>query len=125
MPVTEVSSWAELTAAVKKHDIAIVDVYTEWCGPCKRAAPIFKGLSEKNPKIAFLKANLETPALSKLSSELGISSIPTFVVYKGGSVVKQVSGLDFASVKSAVEAEGGSIELTEEAEGTGSFCAVM
>lgn len=72
------------------------------------------------------QANLELPGLSKLSTELGISSIPTFLVYKDGSVTATITGLNFAAVKDAVESAGGTLTLTEAAQSAGgSMCGVM
>jgi hypothetical protein len=72
------------------------------------------------------QADLELPGLSKLSTELHISSIPTFLVYKAGAVTATITGLNFAGVKAAVETAGETLTLTESAESAGgSMCGVM
>lgn len=61
-----------------------VDFYADWCGPCKRVAPILDELSkEYDGKIIIYK--IDTDKEKELASAFGISSIPTilFIPLKG------------------------------------------
>jgi thiol-disulfide isomerase/thioredoxin len=58
-----VTTWQELTAAASSKPVAVCDVFTAWCGPCKIAAPIVAELAEANPHITFIKVCL--PGCSK------------------------------------------------------------
>ncbi|KAG0516950.1 hypothetical protein BDA96_09G045700 [Sorghum bicolor] len=54
--VTEVNKdtfWPIVEAAGDK--VVVLDMYTEWCGPCKVMAPKFQEMSEKNLDVVFLK----------------------------------------------------------------------
>lgn len=56
----------------------IVDFYATWCGPCKRVAPILDELAKEfKGKIIIYK--IDTDQEQELSTELGISSIPTLL----------------------------------------------
>ena len=62
----------------------VIDFYADWCGPCKRVAPIMDDLAEKyNGKVKIYKIN--TDKEKQLSSAFGIRSIPSvlFVPMKG------------------------------------------
>ncbi|KAJ6802829.1 thioredoxin F2, chloroplastic-like [Iris pallida] len=70
--VTEVNKdtfWPLVEAAGPK--LVVLDMYTQWCGPCKVMAPKFQALSEKYLDVVFLKldCNQENKPLAK---ELGI-----------------------------------------------------
>lgn len=54
----------------------IIDFYADWCGPCKRVAPIIEELAKKyKGKINFYKIN--TDREKELASAFGIQSIPS------------------------------------------------
>ncbi len=56
----------------------IVDFYADWCGPCKRVAPILDELAkEYEGKIIIYKVNTEEQR--ELSAAFGIRSIPTIL----------------------------------------------
>ncbi len=62
----------------------IIDFYADWCGPCKRVAPILEDLAkEYDGKIIVYKINTEKER--ELASAFGIRSIPSllFVPVKG------------------------------------------
>ena len=101
--VTEVNKdtfWPIVKAAEPK--IVVLEMYTQWCGPCKIIAPKFKDLSEKYLDVVFLKldCNQDNKALAK---ELGIKVVPTFKVLKGGKVVKEVTGAKLDDIILAIE----------------------
>ena len=62
----------------------VIDFYADWCGPCKRVAPIMDDLAEKyDGKVKIYKIN--TDKERQLSSAFGIKSIPSvlFVPMQG------------------------------------------
>ena len=69
----------------------LVDFWAEWCGPCRMVSPILEEIAKENEgKIVIGKLNVdENP---KVAQALGITSIPTMNVYKGGQLVKTVVG---------------------------------
>ncbi|CAA6668173.1 unnamed protein product [Spirodela intermedia] len=101
--VTEVdidTFWPLVKGAGDK--IVVLDMYTQWCGPCKIIAPRFKELSEKNLDVVFLKLDCNEKN-KPLAKELGIKAVPTFKIFKGGEVVKEVRGAKFDDLVLAIE----------------------
>ncbi|CAN6447508.1 unnamed protein product [Victoria cruziana] len=102
--VTEVNKdtfWPIVNSAEVK--VVVLDMYTQWCGPCKVMAPKFQDLSEKYLDVLFLKldCNQENKPLAK---ELGIRVVPTFKILKDGKVVKEVTGAKFDDLVATIEA---------------------
>jgi len=57
---------------------AIIDFYADWCGPCKRVAPILEELAQEyDGKIIVYKVNTEKER--ELASAFGIRSIPSLL----------------------------------------------
>ena len=77
---------------VLKSDLpVIVDFWAEWCGPCKMIAPVMEELSgEYSGKVKFAKLNVDFNP--RTSAKYGVRSIPTLLIFKGGSPVGQVVG---------------------------------
>ena len=69
----------------------LVDFWAEWCAPCKMVAPVLDDLAEEyDGKIKFIKVDVDTSP--ETAMKYGIRSIPTLLVFKGGSPVDQVVG---------------------------------
>ena len=67
---------------VTSPGIVFVDLWAEWCGPCRAFAPIFEAASEANEDILFAK--VYTEAEKELAGQLGITSIPTLFAFRDG-----------------------------------------
>ncbi|KAJ4892722.1 hypothetical protein Rs2_19536 [Raphanus sativus] len=101
--VTEVDKdtfWPTVKAAGDK--IVVLDMYTQWCGPCKVIAPKYKDLSEKYEDVVFLKLDCN-PENRPLVKELGLRVVPTFKIFKDNKVVKEVTGAKYDNLVEAIE----------------------
>jgi thioredoxin 1 len=75
---------------LNKPGIVLVDFYADWCGPCKMVAPILDELAKEQPDVAFVKVDVDKE--NALSDQYSITSLPTFLIFKGGKVVSQFIG---------------------------------
>ena len=75
---------------------AIIDLYADWCGPCKRTAPIMQELAKDYAgKIVIYKVNVDKE--QELAALFNASSIPLFVLIpKEGlpQVIRGAAGKD-------------------------------
>ena len=71
----------------------VIDFYADWCGPCKKIAPIMEDIArEYDGKIIIYKVNVDKEP--KLSTVFKIRNIPTvFFFPKEGQPLSQVGGL--------------------------------
>ena len=74
---------------IKDNATILIDFWADWCGPCKRVAPILDELSTEG-RILVGKLNIdENPEKTR---EYGVSSIPSMVLFKDGNPVHTVVG---------------------------------
>lgn len=81
----------------------LVDFYAEWCGPCRAQTPILETLAgEYAEQIEIVKVNVDQEA--GLSSQYGVRSIPTLILFKGGAPLNVQVGVSTASqLKSVID----------------------
>ena len=114
----------ELTAqnfdsVVGGADLALVDFWAAWCGPCRMFGPVFEKASERHPDAVFGK--VDTEAQPELAATFSISSIPTLMIIRDGIVlyaqpgalpetalerlITKASELDMDEVRASLEAQ--------------------
>ena len=91
----------EFQATVAAADIAMVDFWASWCGPCKMLAPAIDAIgAQYEGKALIAKVNVdEEPALA---AQFGIMSIPTVGFLQNGKEIGRKGGLMPAQAYTAV-----------------------
>jgi len=90
---------------LKAEEPVVVDFWAEWCGPCRKVAPIIEELSaEYAGKVKFAKMNVDESSATPM--KFGIMSIPTIILFKGGVLAdKLVGARGKADFKSWIDAQ--------------------
>ena len=89
----------KLSDYVGKGKVVLVDFWATWCGPCQTMGPLVEEIAEERADIKVCKLDVDQEP--ELARQYRVMSIPTFLVFKEGEVVKRDMG-----VMSKEEVEG-------------------
>ena len=66
---------------VEDHSgLVVIDLYADWCGPCRMLAPVLDELEEEYADVKFCKINVDNDP--ELAKAFNVSSIPMVAFVK-------------------------------------------
>lgn len=115
-----VATTANFDALVRQSETpTVVDVWADWCGPCKMLAPFLdKFAAQFAGKLRVVKLNFDSER--ELAKSFGIDSIPRLLFFNDGELADQKIGMpDYAGLNQwfmdfhvLAEGTGATIEST-------------
>ena len=82
---------ANYASQIKGDLPLLIDVWADWCGPCKSFAPTFEQAARQLAGRCRL-AKLDSEANRELAGQLNIRSIPSLILFRNGREVSRQSG---------------------------------
>ncbi|MDF2870738.1 MAG: thioredoxin [Anaerocolumna sp.] len=76
---------------LKDDKVVLVDLYADWCGPCKMLSPTVEAIAEEEKEVKVGKLNVDEN--SDIAAEYGVRSIPTLLIFKNGELKEKSVGV--------------------------------
>jgi thioredoxin 1 len=80
------------TEVLGADETVLVDLWAEWCGPCRAIAPVLEELEgDFEGKLKIAKVDVDSnPAIAQ---RFAVRSIPTLLLFKNGDLVETSVGV--------------------------------
>lgn len=84
---------------LQSDKVTLIDLWAEWCGPCRMMTPIVDELSaEYDGRAVIGKLNVDDNP--EVPTEYNVRGIPTFLLFKNGELKEKIVG---AQTKKALQ----------------------
>jgi thioredoxin 1 len=88
---------------IKSGKPVIVDLWAEWCGPCRMLTPIVEEMAKEYEGRAVI-GKLNVDDNPEVTAKYGVRNIPTILFFKGGEVAdKQVGAVPKSALVGKLE----------------------
>jgi thioredoxin len=91
MSLEKVSEYEFDEEVLRSDKPVLVDVYADWCGPCKQIAPLLEEVSNENESVKIVKFNVEDGR--DIAVKYGVRGVPTLLYFVNGELVKTKVGM--------------------------------
>ncbi|MCX2732274.1 thioredoxin [Saccharopolyspora sp. NFXS83] len=88
--VTEATFQAEVVDRSMQVPV-VVDLWAEWCGPCKQLSPVLERLAQESGG-TWVLAKVDVDANPRIAQLFQVQSIPTVIAIAGGQPVEAFAG---------------------------------
>lgn len=79
------------TEVLGSDKLVLVDFWAAWCGPCRMVAPVLEEIAAEHSD-TIIVAKLDVDENPETTRDYSVLSIPTLILFKGGTPVKQIVG---------------------------------
>ncbi|MFN0015667.1 MAG: thioredoxin [Saprospiraceae bacterium] len=79
------------TEVLQSDKVTLIDLWAEWCGPCRLMTPIVEELSDEYGDRALI-GKLNVDDNPQVPTDYNVRGIPTFLLFKNGELKGKIVG---------------------------------
>ncbi len=72
------------------NEYVFLDLYADWCGPCRMLSPFIEEISEEITNVQFCKVNVDEE--EEIANNFSVQSIPTLIILKNKAEIARKIG---------------------------------
>lgn len=76
---------------IQGDKVALIDLWAEWCGPCRLMAPVVEELADEYKDRALI-GKLDVDSNPETPTTYNVRGIPTFLLFKNGELKEKIVG---------------------------------
>lgn len=111
----DIRSKEQFQQLLSQHQVIVVDIYADWCHPCKVMAPEFAKLahmySQQNPNVVFCKSDAENKVFQ-------VKGLPTIEFYVNGQSYHTILGADLEDLRKSLRNLFPATQIEEKSQAT-------
>lgn len=77
---------------IDSQNVTVVDLWAEWCGPCRMMTPVIDELSTEFEGRAII-GKLNVDDNPEVPTNYNVMGIPTILIFKGGTLAHKLVGV--------------------------------
>lgn len=91
--VVNLDDFEEKVIQASQHKPILVDLWAEWCSPCRVIAPILQQLADEMPdEIGIAKIEVDDEDNMKIAGRYQVKGFPTLILFQHGEELARFSG---------------------------------
>lgn len=95
----------ELEQKLASKGLKVLEIYSEWCGPCKSVVPTFKRIrldKDDEAALQFIAVAAEKCDFLEAAKEHRGKSEPLFLLYRNGQVKSKIDGANTPTLSTQI-----------------------
>lgn len=90
---TDLHHFDEDVVEASRHQLVLVDLWADWCGPCHHLAPVLaRVVPDYEGRVRLAKVEVDEGDNMKIAGRNAARGFPTVLLYKNGAVVDRFHG---------------------------------
>ncbi len=95
MTIIELNDAKDFESLVKMHRKCVIKFWADWCKYCHLLDKVIDSVASSNSDVMLLKVNVD--AFRDIAKEYSVSTLPTMLFIKDGSIKQKIVGSTDAS----------------------------